>query len=286
MPEIIGSDTRLGDEKFRKETIVSPDGGEVTFSPERGGIITSLKLRKPGSETPTEILYMDEVTFDDPLKNVKGGIPDLFPNAGPIKRKEAYPSLKQHGFARNTNAWQYEPTGNVGEFRETLGPDEAMREAFPYEWQHSLAGKFDANDGSFTLAQSVENRGSEPMPLSMGLHPYFRCAPEKRKDIKFDFPGGEIIEADVETWMNDGTTKIDNPKVKDPNAVLRVVIPDVGTIVLDVSAEYRRIWVWSQPDKGFVCVEPVMRDAGGLEDDPELVRPGATFEGRTNIRLE
>lgn len=284
MPEVTGSDARIGEPGFRIETLASPEGGGVSFSPERGGIITSLKLNKGKDGPPTEVLYMDESTFNEPSKNVKGGIPDLFPNAGPL-RGAKYPALKQHGFARNSRSWLREETGDPRMFSETLEPDDATREAFPHEWQHRVTGRFE-EDGSFTLSQGAKNRGTEPMPLSMGLHPYFRVAAEQKQNIKFDFPGGDEIERQYNTWANDGTVKIDNPNFKDPDTVLRVIIPDVGTIVLDVSPEYKRIWVWSLPDKGFVCIEPVMRDAGGLEDDPEMVAPGAAYEGRMNIRLE
>ena len=62
----------------RPELTTEGEGNEVSFSPERGGIITSLKL---GGK---ELLYLDEETFRNPEVNVKGGIPILFPNAGPL----------------------------------------------------------------------------------------------------------------------------------------------------------------------------------------------------------
>lgn len=284
MSEITSSDTRGGESQFKRETITTPDGAEVTFSPERGGIITSIKLKK-GSEGPlTEILYLDEETYEDPSKNVKGGIPDLFPNAGPI-REGRFAVLKQHGFARNRRDWMSEPTGDPRAFVEKLRSDEETKSVFPYDWQHRIAGQL-KEDGSFALTQGVTNEGQESMPLSMGLHPYFRVDPEQKQNIIFDFSGGEEVEQQWETWANDGTVEIDNPKIKDPDAVMRVEMPGVGTLVLDVSAEYKRIWIWSMKGKGFVCIEPVMRDSGGLEKDPEMIAPGTSYEGRINIRLE
>lgn len=286
MSELTPSDSRLGEPRFHIETISTPDGGEVSFSPERGGIITSLKLNKGKDGPLTELLYLDMDTFNEPGKNVKGGVPPLVPNAGPLGEGTSFPMLKQHGFARDSAAWFQETTGDPRTFLESLDPDNAMKEAFPYEWHHSMGGTLE-EDGSFTLRQRMTNRETEKaMPLSMGLHPYFRVDPERKNNITFDFPGGKEIEDNWQVWAKGGTVRVDNPKAKDPKAVLRVGIPDLGTIVLDVSREYKRIWVWSQPGKGFVCVEPVMRDAGGLDDDPEMVPPNATFEGRVNIRLE
>ena len=60
--------------------------------PERGAICS--RLRIGGSE----VLYLDPATLADPTKNVRGGIPVLFPIAG---KPDPGSALKQHGFARN-----------------------------------------------------------------------------------------------------------------------------------------------------------------------------------------
>ena len=122
------------------------------------------------------------------------------------------------------------------------------------------------------------------MPVSEGFHPYFPVPEDEKQNIRFDFPGGDIIEKSFSEWSQGKTTKIDNPKVTDPNATLRVTIPKLGTLVLDVSPEYKRIWIWTQPGKDFICIEPVVRDAGGLVDDPELIKPQQTFSTKVNIR--
>ena len=124
------------------------------------------------------------------------------------------------------------------------------------------------------------------MPISMGLHPYFKVPDENKKDIKFNFAGGEIIEKDFANWSQGGTTSIDNPKLKDPNAVLKIDIPGLGTLIMDVSMEYQKIWIWSVPGEDFICIEPVMRNEGGLIDNPEMIKPGETLSGKVTLRLE
>lgn len=267
--------------RFKIETIQGPKGNEISFSPERGGIITAMKLNG------VEVFYMDEETFNDESKNVKGGIPQLIPNSGPLRgEKNPYPDLKQHGFAR-LSPWRIEHMAE-GEFSEVFSSNEETKKIFPYDFEARMKCTLN-DDGSITLAQEVKNLGKTAMPLSMGLHPYFKIPHEKKKDIKLDFPEGEKIESkdEFEKWSQDkGTTSVANPKLKDPNAVLRIEIPGLGTLVMDVSAEYQRILVWSLPDKNFVCIEPVMRDDGGLIDDPEMVEPGETFSGKVTFRLE
>ncbi|OGI95154.1 hypothetical protein A2917_00670 [Candidatus Nomurabacteria bacterium RIFCSPLOWO2_01_FULL_42_17] len=259
------------------ETITTPEGNQVSFCPERGGIITSIKFKGK------EILYLDEATLQNPKVNVKGGIPILFPNAGPLEGPQ-YPNLKQHGFARDSSRWKTKKSKKG--FRETLTSSEETKKMFPVDFRLSIDANFREN-GSFSVDQEVENlEDNEELPLSMGLHPYFKVPQDKKSEIKFNFDGGKFIEEQIEVWANGKAISIDNPKVKDSNAVMEVVIPGLGTLVIDASPEFRKIWIWSMPGKDFVCVEPVMRNKGGLVVDPEKVKPGETFHSRVNFRLK
>lgn len=263
--------------ELKIETLKGPKENEISFCPERGGIITSMKLKGE------EILYMEEDTLQDKSKNVRGGIPVLFPNAGPLE--EGSYNLKQHGYARTSNRWEMEPH-EEGMFEERLACDEEMKKAFPYDLLLRMKARAE-EDGSVSLDEEVENGEVEKdLPVAMGLHPYFKVPNEKKKDIKFDFPGGKRIENDYETWSEGGTTIIDNPKIEDSDAVLRIEIPDLGTLIMDVSEEYKKIWIWTLPAKDFICIEPAMRGVGGLTDDPEMVKPKTSFKGRVNFRLE
>ena len=83
---------REGEAPFREITIRS-NNTEAKVAPERGGLVTNFSVNG------TEIFYLDRATFTDLDENVRGGIPILFPNAGPLKENGLY-SLPQHGFAR------------------------------------------------------------------------------------------------------------------------------------------------------------------------------------------
>jgi len=258
------------------ETMQSSFGGEVSFCPERGGIITSLKL------VGKEILYFDTDTFKDVHTNVRGGIPILFPNAGVLESKE-YSNLKQHGFARNSSAWKFQrhPKG----FMETLIYNEDSYKLFPHKFKLSLQGIFEDN-GSFSLLQEIENtEDNKNLPLSMGLHPYFKVLHTEKKNIKFNFEGGKHIEEKFTLWSNGTYISIENPKIKNPGDKIEIVIPDLGTIVMDISVEYQKIWIWALPGKDFVCIEPVMRDVGGIVADPYIVKPKDTFSLYMNLKI-
>ena len=71
--------------------------GDVTAEvvPSRGAIVAGLRIGG------TEVLYLDRATLDDPAKNVRGGIPVLFPFAGKLADGTlglTGTKMKQHDF--------------------------------------------------------------------------------------------------------------------------------------------------------------------------------------------
>src|SRR5688572_9594273 len=72
----------------------------AVIAPQRGALLTSWQI------AGRELLYMDDSTLHDTTKNVRGGIPVLFPSPGKLLSDTfAYKGrigtdLKQHGFAR------------------------------------------------------------------------------------------------------------------------------------------------------------------------------------------
>jgi galactose mutarotase-like enzyme len=264
---------------LKREALHGPLQSTLTYCPARGGIVTSLKLHG------MELLYLDETTFNDPTKNVRGGIPQLFPNAGPIE-DERFPGLKSHGFARLSSGWTTTRDVSGRSFYETLIANEDARQVYPYECEYTFQGQFEL-DGSVTFTQRVKNLESvRLLPISFGLHPYFKVPHALKDQIRFDFPGGNEIEAQVADWSQDKTLSLANPHLKHPEKDLRVVIPQLGTLILNASAEYQRFWIWSLPERDFVCIEPVMRDVGGLIANPKWLKPHETFSAHLTIRLE
>ena len=261
------------------ETIQGPNKNELSFSPQRGGIIKSMKLND------VEILYVDEKTFNDVNRNVRGGIPILFPNSGPLRSENnPYPELKQHGFARNSN-WISEHTGEK-KFSEKLLSNDNTKKVFPYDFEMHMKGEL-KQDGSVVLSQEVTNSDRDrEMPVSMGLHPYFKVPNEKKEYIKFNLSGGEKIEQDFDNWSQGGTTSTDNPKVNKPEEILKIEIPELGTLIIDASVEYQKILIWSLPEHNFICIEPVMRNNDGLIDNPHIIKPNGTLSGKVIFRLE
>ena len=204
-------------------------------------------------------------------------MPILFPNAGSVESSE-YPNLKQHGFARSMK-WQGKR--EINGFYEVLNSDSDSKKIFPFDFRCGVGGEF-KKDGSFTIVQSVKNLEDEKeLPISMGFHPYFKVPHDLKKDIKFNFAGGDFIKENIQKWAHDKYISINNP-----NTPMEVIIPNLGTLVFHVSKEYKKIWIWSQSGKDFICIEPVMRDPGGLIENPEKIKVGDTLSAYLSISLK
>jgi len=153
--------------------------GEVTAQivPGRGGIVTALAV---GGQ---DVLFLDPATLADPTKNVRGGIPILFPFAGKLEDERFRPAgtrMKQHGFARN-KPWAVREQRADG-VRLGLVQDDETRAQYPYE--------YDVEYGVHLLPRGlqvelvVHNRGSQPLPISPVSIFSARCpgtAPDRRK---------------------------------------------------------------------------------------------------------
>lgn len=240
---------------------------EVSFTPGLGWHIDSCKING------IEIFHP---FFGDPNKP-KGGMPYMCPNAGPLTQEQINLSglkLPQHGFGR-ISKWDYNPKT----WEQRLVFSETSE--FPYSGIVTLTGEIH-DDGSVTFFQKIKNIWKTALPLSTGLHPYFRVPQGNKDDVTWDFEGWEKVVSDKELWKYDGTGMYDVPE----NKIISFSIPGLGKIELELSQDYKRFWVWSMKNKDFVCVEPVMNDSGGIVTNPTLVTPWETNINSMKISLK
>ena len=113
---------------FEEITIVSGTT-QAKIAPERGGLLTSFYIDS------TEIIYLDRETFIDATKNVRGGIPLLFPNAGPLKG--GLYNLPQHGFVRKIPWTVIEQKRNSIALQ--LLSNQEIRINYPFDFELKLA---------------------------------------------------------------------------------------------------------------------------------------------------
>lgn len=112
-------------------------GTHVTIAPERGAIATSFRV---GGR---ELLYLDPATLSDATKNVRGGIPVLFPTPGKLEQDRyrwgsEHGELKQHGFARNLPFRITDADPARAELTLKLDSSSATLALYPWEFSFEL----------------------------------------------------------------------------------------------------------------------------------------------------
>jgi galactose mutarotase-like enzyme len=254
-------------------------GSCAVVAPQRGAIVTSFQV---GGR---ELLYMEEATLHDPTKNVRGGIPVLFPSPGKLTgdtfryQGRVGTDLKQHGIAR-LMPWQVERSV-ADELALTLTDDSRSLACFPWSFQAGL--RYRLRGRTLTIEFRLRNTDSVPMPFALGFHPYFGVADQQAKarttiptqaTRAFDnqtkqvvpFRGFDLTQREVDLHLLDHGSG---------ECVLRMA--DGSSIRLSAAQEFV-IWViWTLADRSFVCVEPWTARADALNTTEHLllVEPGA-----------
>jgi galactose mutarotase-like enzyme len=232
------------------ELEIRSDDATAIVVPERGGMIVRWVV------DGRDVLYLDRSTLEDPTKNVRGGVPLLFPSPGKLESDAwAHGTLKQHGFARNL-AWTIVGRAE-SEVTLRLESSEATRIAYPFAF--SIDVRYALARRTLTIEARVVCRGPTAMPFGFGTHPYFALdAPGAftitspatrafdnvaRREVAFDARELVLGEREIDLHLVDhAASSID-------------FATDHARVVLD-APEHRRWVIWSPPGKPFVCVEP------------------------------
>lgn len=225
-----------------EEVEISHGHVRATVAPKRGGLVTSMSVGG------TEVFYMDRATFEDPKKNVRGGIPVLFPFAGSLVNnafQQRGTIIPQHGFARNMGWRVIEHQDSL--IRLRMDRDEKTRDLFPY--QYSLEMTLLVIPAGLHVELNILNLSDAPIPLSPGWHPYFACPAKEKDSVETDLDDVNQAEFQNGREFNFG--------VKAPlDGRISCRIPGLGKLEMDFSPDMRHVQFWSLPGRDFVCVEP------------------------------
>lgn len=228
--------------------------------PSRGAIVFDWRV---GDRA---LLYLDEATLADASKNVRGGVPLLFPSPGKLVGDawscgERRGALKQHGFARDVS-WSIAGTSTDGAAKATLVTEstDATRARFPWEFDLSMA--YTLSGARLRLDFRVANHSNDAMPFGFGIHPYFRVADKAsaridtnatrafdnvtKKDVPFS--GFDLTLPEVDEHLYDHGSS---------ESALHLGAADGGGAVrVRCSPELSHWVVWTVAGKDYVCLEP------------------------------
>lgn len=226
-----------------------------------------------------EVLFLDEATLRDESKNVRGGVPVLFPFAG---KPPPGSSLPQHGFARRS---RWDARGEAGEVVCVLRDDDTTRSAFPFAFEVRQRVALDGR--ALRLTWEFENRGAEPMPLHFGIHPYFRVSAAAKAKVRVAGARGEAFDNKAGVMR-----VVDAVDFSQGEVDLHFAARGGGTVLergdgsrvsLEWSEAFDTLVVWTLPGADFVCVEPWT--ARGAKPATRFVAAGKTDVAVVSMRL-
>ena len=237
--------------------------GEVAceIAPDRGALVTSLSVASK------KLLFLDRSTLEDRKKSVRGGIPILFPFACALDQDTLVATgtrIRKHGFGRD-KAWSVEER-REGFARLSLLQDAETRDCYPFDYDLDL--------GVWLLPQgmhmelSMRNRGTRPLPVAPGFHPYFPCPAGSKSRVSGNVPG--LAEGSLED-----DREFDFGLLPPQDGRTLFSLPGLPSLRLSFSPEMRHIHFWSQVGRDFVCIEPFVGPPNAINTEGRLdVPPG------------
>lgn len=249
--------------------------GDVSarIAPMRGGLVTALNV------SGREVLYLDNESFSDLTKNVRGGIPVLFPFAGKLENGEFRPSgtkMGQHGFGRNRGWVVFEGTRSM--LRMRLEPDDEIRAMYPYDFVVEQTCLVVAE--GLQIEMLVLNEDKKPLPVAPGWHPYFNCPADQKNKVE------TLTTRDVQKRLTNDA-EFDFGIVAPADGRAKFDVPELGLLRLTFSPQMRHLQFWSQPGKPFICIEPFTGPANVVNTDKRVdIPPGEARTFWMRIQVE
>ena len=228
-------------------------------------------------------------SFDMQLGNVRGAIPI-------------------HGFLTTTNQWQIvEAKADAGSAWLTSRLDVYKQPLWMKQWPfaHTIEITHRLRDGVLEVQTTIANMSAEPMPISIGFHPYYRLTDSSRDEWKIavgarthwllapnNLPTGEI-EPIERIFPNPRSAPLADYNLDDVFADLtrdsqgRATMSVLGKsqrLDIVLGPNFRSVVVWAPKDRPFICIEPMagVTDAmnlaqRGLYKELQSVAPGGTW---------
>jgi galactose mutarotase-like enzyme len=260
----------------RLELVDTQAPSRAVLAPHRGGLLTSLSVRG------REVLYLDQASFDDETKNVRGGNPVLFPSPGKLTGDTwAQGSLKQHGFARNL-PWSVGALSTEDAARATLTLDSsaATRAGYPHDF--SLAYTYSLAGGRLGIDLEIRNSSAEEMPFGAGFHPYFAVPQADKAGARVTTHATEafdnVSKQVVPYHLDLSAPEVDLHLLDHGSSASALSWAD-RRVTIEGSPEFSRWVIWTLAGKDFVCLEPWTCPGDALNTGRDLLRlaPGASI---------
>lgn len=245
----------------------------VSVAPERGALVTEFSV------SGRELLYLDRATLNDATKNVRGGIPVLFPTPGKLEADRwahagRSGELKQHGFARNLPFAVKRADPAKAELVLELTSSAATLAAYPWEFRLELTFSLEAL--RLTIGSRIENRSASVMPCGIGYHPYFVA--NDKSHTKLDLRATRVFDNVTKSYapftgFDLSAPELDLHLLDNPELGAALDFAD-GRLELRATPEFTTWVVWAVAGKDYVCVEPWSAPGNALNTGGHLIELG------------
>ncbi|MBD7964860.1 aldose epimerase [Fictibacillus norfolkensis] len=280
---------QLSDSKYKiYELQDAATNSWVKVAPERGGIIFSYGVEGE------ELLYLNEETFYDTDKNVRGGIPILFPISGQLydgiyEWDGTTYSMNNHGFARNA-AWEVIDSEMEGRASLTIKMTSNEQTKISYPFDFEVLFTYVLKKGKLTIHQEYMNMGNQPMPMYAGFHPYFKTS-EKHLSYETDatryFDYNDHEEKEFKGSVDLGSLKEAIVLLDGSQPSISFNLPSLKkTVKINYIEPFKYIMLWTEADKEFVCVEPWMAKTDEFKRKEELTMINENESLKTEISIQ
>jgi galactose mutarotase-like enzyme len=242
----------------------------VTIEPARGGLVTRFDIGE------RRVLYMDLETLRDPAKNVRGGVPVLFPSPGRLTDDSwTYAgrggAMRQHGFARNL-PWHVTQDAPSAATLRLVASDATFAQ---YPWDFALEQTLSVQGRSLRLEQKVTNRSDSVMPFGFGFHPYFFVPDAAKRDTSIVTRATRAFDNVSKETISLTAIDLTRPEVDlhllDHGSTTSELRSPLGRVQLRGSPEYTHWVVWTLAGRDFVCLEPWTCPGNALNDGDRLL---------------
>ena len=257
-------------------------GSWLRVAPDRGGIITSFGVEND------EILFLNKETLYDPKKNIRGGIPILFPISGQLENGEyewngkVY-KMKNHGVARN-QPWEVIDT-DLNETKATVtlrlvSNEDTMKE---YPFQFEVIFSYTITKNELSIDQVYRNASDGSMPIYAGFHPYFKTS---SKDLTYQTDTKSYLDYNT-MEVNSFNHSLDLTNKKESLVLLDSMKKEISfelpelrkNVTMRYGDEFKYIVLWTEAEQEFICVEPwmAMTDELNRKEKLVMVEPGKSL---------
>jgi galactose mutarotase-like enzyme len=195
-------------------------------------------------------------------------MPLLFPQAGAASQA-VYP-LPNHGFTRTMSWSVVESTENSLTLSLESTPE--TREVYPFNF--ALRAEISLLESSLVYILKVDNHSAIDMPIAPGLHPYFEVPNQERSSVSTSITG-----FDPSTFTGPETLFFPN------QSPVTLSLPD-ATILMNASAEFRELAIWSEPAGDYLCIEPWTGGVDAISEAETAVMVPAGKSVHFSVSLE